>query len=119
MTFNHSDINTHKHIQQSALMFLKRHHARHIGNDQKLFHTTVNHLILSYGLSRSIAEKLTSLADSDLQIAHQRRRLELSASSDKLAMITDPDSSMKWAVPVTVIAEQVRDALDNSRLRLV
>ena len=119
MTFNPSDINKYKHIQQSALIFLQRHHARHTGNDQVLFCNTVNHLISSYGLSRSIAEKLTSLAYSDLKIAHERRRLDLSASSATLAIITDSGSSKTWAVPVAVISEHLIDALDSRRLCLV
>lgn len=119
MRYNHSDIHKYNHIQQYALVFLQRHHARHIGNDPILFCNTVNHLISSYGLSRSIAEKLTSLAYNDLKTAHERRRLDLSASSDTLAIITDPGSRMTWEVPVSVIAGNLIDALDNSRLRLV
>lgn len=119
MTYNHSDINRYEHIQQSALAFLQRHHVRHIGNDQVLFCNTVNHLSSSYGISRSVAQKLTSLAYSDLKIVHERQRLDLSASSDTLAVITDPCSSMTWAVPVAVIAENLIDTLDNCRLRLI
>ena len=119
MRYNDSDINKYKHIQQSALVFLQRHYAPHIANDQILFCNTVNYLISSYSLNRAIAEKLTSLAYNELKIAHERRRLDLSASSDTLAIITDADSRMTWAVPVAVIAGNVIDALGNSPLRLV
>lgn len=119
MTYNRSEIDRYKHIQQSALVFLQRHYARHIENDQILFCNTVNHLISSYGISRSIAEKLTSFAYSDLKNAHERRRLDLRASSDTLAVITDSGSRMTWAVPVAVIAGNLIDALGKSRQRLV
>lgn len=119
MTYNHSDINRYEHIQQSAVVFLQRHQARHAGNDHVLFCKTVTHLTSSYGLSLSIAEKLTSLAYSDLKIALERRRLDLSASSDTLAIIIDSGSSKTWAVPVAVIAENLLDALGTRRARRV
>lgn len=106
-------------IQQAALDFLQRYQARHIGNDQVLFCKTVEYLSSTFELATPLAEKMVSHAYGDLKILHERRRLDICASSDTLAVITDPANGMTWAVPVGAIVGRVIEAPDNRRLRLV
>ncbi|MEB0206213.1 hypothetical protein [Pseudomonas sp. CCC3.1] len=106
-------------IQQAALFFLQRYQAQHAGNDQVLFCKAVEYLRSTFELAMPLAEKLVSDAYGDLKILHERRRLDISASIDTLAVITDPANGMTWAVPVGAIVGRVIEAPDNRRLRLV
>ena len=105
--------------QQAALFSLQRYQAQHAGNDQVLFCKAVEYLRSTFELATPLAEKLVSDAYGDLKILHERRRLDISASSDTLAVITDPANGMTWAVPVGAIVGRVIEAPDNRRLRLV
>lgn len=118
MTYNYSGINSVKYVQPLARAPLQRHHAQPIGNEQVLFCNTANHLITRYGFNCSTAQKLISLAYSDLKIPHERQRLDLSASGDTLTIITAPDRSMTWAVPVAGIAGNGSGTLRHYQLRL-
>ena len=60
-----------------------------------------------------------SRAYGELKIIDERCRLDLDASTEHLAVITDPESGMTWAVPIKAIVERVIEAPDNCRMRLV
>ena len=119
MTLIYSKSEDHPYLQQAALVFLQRYQAQHPGNDQVLFCKAVRYLVTTFELSTALAEKLVSHAYGDLKTIHERRRLDVSASSDTLAVITDPANGMTWAVPVAAIVGRVIEAPDNCRLRLV
>jgi len=119
MTPSYSQTDGQHDPQHIALMFLQRYQPQHRGNDQVLFCKAVRYLVSTFKLSTPVAEKLVSYAYGDLKIIHERRRLDLSASSQTLAVITDPLNGMTWAVPVGAIVGRVIEATDNKRLRLV
>lgn len=119
MTLIYSKSKDHPYLQQAALVFLQRYQAQHPRHDQVLFCKAVRYLVTTFELSTALAEKLVSHAYGDLKTIHERRRLDVSASSDTLAVITDPANGMTWAVPVAAIVGRVIEAPDNCRLRLV
>lgn len=106
-------------IQASALSYLQHYQPKHAGNDQILFSKTVQHMITAYGLKTPTAQKMVSCAYGELKTLHERRRVDISASTEHLVVITDPANGMTWAVPVTAIVQRVIEAPDNCRLRLV
>ena len=66
-----------------------------------------------------MAEKLISRAYGELKSDNDRHRLDVDASSEAVAVITDPASGMTWAVPVSLIYQRIINAPENRRLRLV
>lgn len=74
-------------LRQAALVFLQRYQAQHAGNDQVLFCKAVEYLSSTFELATPLAEKPVSYAYGDLKILHERRPLDIGASSDILAVI--------------------------------
>ena len=119
MTAAYSTEDDEQQIQASALSYLRKFQPTHPENDQILFCKTVNHLISAYALSIPTAQKLVSRAYGELKINDERCRLDLGASTEHLAVITDPENGMTWAVPIKAIVDRVIEAPDNCRMRLV
>ncbi|AOZ13986.1 MULTISPECIES: hypothetical protein [Pseudomonas] len=119
MTSAHLVEDDEQQIQASALTFLRKFQPQHPESDQILFCKTVNYLVSIYALSVPAAQKLVSRAYGELKIIDERCRLDLDASTEHLAVITDPESGMTWAVPIKAIVERVIEAPDNCRMRLV
>lgn len=105
-------------LQQAALAWLRRHQARHLG-EQVLFSGAVSHLQVTLGANREIAENTVARAYGELRSADEPRYLDISSSTGKVAVLVDPRSGMTYAVPVKVILERVIDAPDRRRLQSV
>lgn len=106
-------------MQQAALTFLERHQAEHLGDDALLFTRAVRHLTTSLEVPLYMAETLVGLAYGDLRSSGQRLRLDLAASSENTATITDPSSGMTYAVPVALIVQHLINTPTRRRLRAV
>ncbi len=119
-TATHTDYQEYQTTMQAAgLSFLQRHQGEHLGNDQLLFCRAVQHLVGSLEVPLHMAEKLISRAYGELKSDNDRHQLDVDASSDAVAVITDPASGMTWAVPVSLIYQRIINAPENRRLRLV
>ena len=101
-----------------AQAFLARHGGDGSIDDQVLFCRAVKHLG-SIDVPMHLAEKLVSHAYGVLKSSHDRRRLDISASSETVAVVTDPANGLTWAVPVGLIVKYVINSPANRKLRLV
>ena len=101
-----------------AQAFLARHETDVLIDDQILFCRTVQHL-QDIDVPLHLAERLVSHAYGILKSSHDRRRLDISASSETIAVITDPANGLTWAVPVGLIVKYVINSPNNRKLRLV
>ncbi|MHC8315752.1 hypothetical protein [Pseudomonas sp. LB3P31] len=108
----------HEDLLDIARSFLARHESQAVSDDQVLFCRAVKHL-QDLDVPMHLAEKLVSHAYGLLKSCNDRRRLDVAASSDTIAVITDPDNGLTWAVPVGLIVKYVINSPINRKLRLV
>lgn len=101
-----------------AQAFLVRHEGEGLLDDQVLFCRAVKHL-QSVDVPMHMAEKLVSHAYGILKSSNDRRRLDIAASSETVAVVTDPANGLTWAVPVGLIVKYVINSPSNRKLRLV
>ncbi|MDI2594287.1 hypothetical protein NYP20_06825 [Pseudomonas sp. N3-W] len=101
-----------------AQAFLARHEGDVLIDDQVLFCRAVKHL-QSVDVPMHMAERLVSHAYGILKSSNDRRRLDIAASSETVAVVTDPANGLTWAVPVGLIVKYVINAPTNRKLRLV
>ncbi|SEM37216.1 hypothetical protein SAMN04487857_101403 [Pseudomonas sp. ok272] len=101
-----------------AQAFLSRHEPEVVNADQVLFCRAVKHL-QDIDVPRPLAERLVSHAYGTLKSGQDRRRLDVAASSETVAVVTDPASGLTWAVPVGLIVKYVINSPSNRKLRLV
>lgn len=106
-------------LQQAAAMFLGRHQAQHLGNDQALFSRAVAHLVDSFACTQATAENLVARAYGELRSGGERRYMDVSNSTSSMAMLVDPESGICHAVPVAMIFQQLIDSPARRRLRAV
>lgn len=97
-------------LQSAALSYMQRHQAEHLGNDQQLFTRTVSHLEATLEVPVYLAEILTGLAYVDLRSGAGRQRLDLSNSSESVAVLFDQASGKSFAIPVELIFQHLFDA---------
>ena len=101
-----------------AQAFLARHEGDGLIDDQVLFCRAVKHLE-RIDVPMHLAERLVSHAYGTLKSSQDRRRLDISASSETVAVVTDPANGLTWAVPVGLIVKYVINSPTNRKLRLV
>jgi hypothetical protein len=101
-----------------AQAFLSRHEGDVAHDDQVLFCRAVKHL-QSVDVPMHQAEKLVSHAYGIVKSSHDRRRLDINASSATVAVVTDPANGLTWAVPVGLIVKYIINSPNNRKLRLV
>jgi hypothetical protein len=101
-----------------AQAFLARHEGDAVVDDQVLFCRAVKHL-QGIDVPMHLAERLVSHAYGTLKSCNDRRRLDMGASSETVAVITDPANGLTWAVPVGLIVRYVINSPVNRKLRLV
>lgn len=101
-----------------AQAFLARHETDAMLDDQILFCRAVKHL-RDVDVPLHLAEKLVSHAYGILKSSHDRRRLDITASSETIAVVTDPANGLTWAVPVGLIVKYIINSPNNRKLRLV
>ena len=101
-----------------AQAFLSRHEGDGLIDDQVLFCRAVKHLE-SADVPMHLAERLVSRAYGVLKSSNDRRRLDIAASSETVAVVTDPANGLTWAVPVALIVKYVINSPINRKLRLV
>lgn len=101
-----------------AQAFLARHESDGSVDDQVLFCRAVKHL-QSIDVPLHLAERLVSHAYGILKSSHDRRRLDIAASSETVAVVTDPANGLTWAIPVGLIVKYVINSPSNRKLRLV
>ena len=101
-----------------AQAFLVRHEGDGLIDDQVLFYRAVRHL-QSVNVPMPLAERLVSHAYGQLKSSNDRRRLDISASSDTVVVVTDPANGLTWAVPVGLIVKYVINSPIHRKLRLV
>lgn len=92
-------------MQAAAASYLVRHRSQYLGNEHLLFTSTVHHLVANISVPLHMAEKLVSLASSNLEEVSQKQRLhlDLQASNQNVAVLVDPDLGKAWSVPVDVL----------------
>nr|WP_180203088.1 hypothetical protein [Pseudomonas sp. SbOxS1]NYU02701.1 hypothetical protein [Pseudomonas sp. SbOxS1] len=98
--------------------FLARHESDSVVDDQVLFCRAVKHM-QGIDVPMHLAERLVSHAYGELKSCNDRRRLDVGASSETVAVITDPANGLTWAVPVGLIVRHVINSPSNRKLRLV
>lgn len=96
-------------MQSAALCFMQRHQAEHLHDDQMLFTRTVTYLQATLEVPVYLAETLAGLAYGELRTAGDQRRLDVTASSESVAMLTDPKSGLSFAIPVSLIFQYLID----------
>ena len=101
-----------------AQAFLRRHESHGLASDQVLFCRAVRHL-QDLDVPMHVAERLVSHAYGTLKCGHDRRRLDIAASTETVAVVTDPANGLTWAVPVGLIVKYVINSPSNRKLRLV
>lgn len=94
-------------MQQAALAYLKRHQSEHLTDDQALFSRAVNYLCQSLQVEQWLAENLVSAAYGELRSVDCRLHLDISTSTSRTAIITDPASGMTFPIPVSLIVERL------------
>lgn len=118
MTAGNEYIEMNKDLLDIAQAFLARHETDGMLDDQILFCRAVRHL-QDVDVPLHLAEKLVSRAYGILKSSHDRRRLDVSASSETIAVVTDPANGLTWAVPVGLIVKYIINSPINRKLRLV
>lgn len=106
-------------MQAAALAFLERHQGEHLGDEQLLFTRAVSFLNNQLSVPQCTAENLVGAAYGQLRSQGQRLQLDVAASSEHTAMITDPASGMTYPVPVALIAQYLIQNPARRRLRAV
>ncbi|MGY2342347.1 hypothetical protein ACW9HW_24260 [Pseudomonas sp. SDO5532_S415] len=101
-----------------AQAFLARHESDGLSDDQVLFCRAVKHL-QGIDVPMHLAEKLVSHAYGLIKSTNDRRRLDIAASSETVAVVTDPANGLTWAVPVGLIVKYIINSPTNRKLRLV
>ncbi|POF43082.1 hypothetical protein B0D71_09320 [Pseudomonas laurylsulfativorans] len=101
-----------------AQAFLGRHESEGGIDDQVLFCRAVKHL-QNMDVPMHLAERLVSRAYGVLKSYNDRRRLDIDASSDRVAVVTDPANGLTWAVPVGLIVKHIINSPNSRRLRVV
>ena len=101
-----------------AQAFLVRHESEGGIDDQVLFCRAVKHL-QNMEVPMHLAERLVSRAYGLLKSCNDRRRLDIDASSETVAVVTDPVNGLTWAVPVGLIFKHIINSPSNRKLRLV
>lgn len=104
-------------IQNAALTFLERHQGEHLGDLSALLDRTISHLVSSFNVAESIATRLASLAHIELIEIAFRQRIDLSYSTDTIAVIRDPIKGHCWSIPVNLIYERILNTPDSVRFR--
>ncbi|EZQ18974.1 hypothetical protein CF98_00335 [Halopseudomonas bauzanensis] len=104
-------------LQEAAALFLARHQAQHLGNDQILFCRAVAHLVDSFSTSQATAENIVARAYGDMRANGDHRYMDVSNSTSSLALLVDPRTGICHAVPVAMIFQQLIDSPARRRLR--
>ena len=108
----------HEDLLDIARSFLARHQTDTLIDDQVLFCRAVKHL-QDLDVPMHLAERLVSHAYGLLKSSNDRRRLDMDASTETIAVITDPANVLNWAVPVGLIVKYIINSPNNRKLRLV
>lgn len=116
VTDEHAELN--EELLAIAQAFLERHESEGETGDQVLFCRAVRHL-QNMDVPMYLAEGLVSRAYGVLKSCNDRRRLDIAASSETVAVVTDPANGLTWAVPVGLIVKHIINSPNNRRLRLV
>lgn len=111
-----TDMDYQDTIRAAALSFLERHQGEHLGDPSLLSNRTINHLVESFEVLRSLAVRLTYQAWNDLAEIQVRQRLDLKACDTRNVIITDPIRGCTWSVPVYLIYEHLIAAGHGTRL---
>jgi len=104
-------------MQNAALTFLERHQSEHLGDLSVLLDRTISHLVSSFNVAEPVATRLVSLAHIELMEIAFRQRIDLSYSTDTIAVIRDPIKGHCWSVPVSLIYERILNTPDSVRFR--
>ena len=112
------DTDLNEELLAIAQAFLARHESEVAADDQVMFCRAVKHL-QSVDVPMHLAERLVSHAYGTLKSSNDRRRLDITASSETVAVVTDPANGLTWAVPVGLIVKYVINSPANRKLRLV
>lgn len=112
------DADPNEELLSIAQAFLGRHESEGGTDDQVLFCRAVKHL-QNMDVPVYLAERLVSRAYGVLKSCNDRRRLDIDASSETVAVVTDPANGLTWAVPVGLIFKHIINSPNNRRLRLV
>ena len=111
-----TDMDYQDTIRAAALAFLERHQGEHLGDLGQLMYRTINHLVDSFEVERSLALRLTILACTDLTEIQVCLRLDLKACDARNVVITDPVRGCAWSVHVHLIYEHLIAAGHGTRL---
>ncbi|WP_122587136.1 hypothetical protein [Pseudomonas viridiflava] len=94
-------------ISAAALAFLERHQAEHLGDLGQLLCRAINHLVESFNVKESLANRLAHQAYGNILTINCRQRVDLQASIETKVVITDPVRGLAWSVPVDLIYERL------------
>jgi hypothetical protein len=106
-------------MQAAAYAYLERHQAEHLADEQTLFTRAVQHLQLVLDVPQYLAENLVDMAYGELRSADCRLYLDISTSTGRTAIITDPASGLTFAVPVALIVKHLIETPARRTLRQV
>ncbi|CAE6923687.1 conserved protein of unknown function [Pseudomonas marincola] len=106
-------------MQAAAFAYLERHQAEHLADEQTLFTRAVQHLQLVLDVPQYLAENLVAMAYGELRSADCRLYLDISTSTGRTAIITDPASGLTFAVPVALIVKHLIETPARRTLRQV
>jgi hypothetical protein len=118
MSGNGENLELNAQLLATAQAFLIRHESDSPNDDQLLFYRAVQHL-QGLNVALHLAEKVVSHAYGALKSVNDRRRLDIAASSETVAVVTDPASGLTWAVPVGLIVKHIINSPASRRLRVV
>ena len=111
-----TDMDYQDTIRATALAFLERHQGEHLGDLGQFLSRTINHLVESFDVKKSLATNLVHRAYTDLYAINVRQRIDLQASEETTVVITDPIRGCTWSVPVYLIYEHLIAAGHGTRL---
>ena len=111
-----TDMDYQDTIRAAALAFLERHQGEHLGDLGQFISRTINHLVESLEVKKSLATHLVHHAYSDLMTINTRQQIDLQASAYNNVVITDPIRGCTWSVPVCLIYEHLIAAGHGTRI---
>ncbi|KAB0499957.1 hypothetical protein [Pseudomonas vancouverensis] len=118
MSEHDEQVDLNEELLAIAQAFLARHEGEGESDDQLLFCRAVKHL-QGMAVPMHLAERLVSHAYGILKSCNDRRRLDVAASSETVAVVTDPANGLTWAVPVGLIVKHIINSPCSRKLRLV
>lgn len=96
-------------MQRAALLFMRRHQAEHLADEQNLQRRALGYLVNTLNVPLQLAPVLVERAAGDLGEADERY-LDVSSSLSDMAMISDPVSGQTYAIPVAWICRTFIDS---------